>query len=74
MSKDLNLQDMSEDLKLQISNAFNDSGAYWKLRDVIWNQNSILKWDEVEELIDRLEAFVVQEIQVIVDERQSSKS
>ena len=74
MSKDLNLQDMSEDLKLQISNAFNDSGAYWKLRNVIWNQNSILKWDEVEELIDRLEAFVVQEIQVIVDERQSSKS
>lgn len=74
MSKDLNLQDMSEDLKLQISNAFNDSGAYWKLRNVIWNQNSILKWDEVEELIDRLEAFVVQEIQVIVDERKPSKS
>ena len=69
MNKNLNLQDVKEDLKLQISNAFNDSGAYWKLIDVLSNQNSILKWDEVEELVDRLEAFVVQEIQEIIDER-----
>ena len=69
INEDLNLQDMSEDLTLQISNVFNDTGAYWKLIDVLSNQNKILNRDEIEELVDRLEAFIVQEIQEIIDER-----
>lgn len=60
---------MNEDLTLQISNAFSDTGAYWKLIDVLSNQNKILNRDEIEELVDRLEAFIVQEIQEIIDER-----
>ena len=60
---------MNEELTLQISNAFNDTGAYWKLIDVLSNQNKILNRDEIEELVDRLEAFITQEIQEIIDER-----
>ena len=69
INEDLNLQDMSEDLTLQVSSAFNDTGAYWKLIDVLSNQNKILNRDEIEDLVDRLEAFIVQEIQEIIDER-----
>lgn len=60
---------MNEDLTLQISSAFSDTGAYWKLIDVLSNQNKILERDEIEELVDRLEAFIVQGIQEIIDER-----
>jgi len=60
---------MNEDLTLQISSAFSDTGAYWKLIDVLSNQNKILNRDEIEELVDRLEAFIVQEIDEIIDER-----
>ena len=69
INEDLNLQDMSEDLTLQVSSAFNDTGAYWKLIDLLSNQNKILNRDGIEELVDRLEAFIVQEIQEIIDER-----
>ena len=69
INEDLNLQDMSEDLTLQVSSAFNDTGAYWKLIDLLSNQNKILNRDEIEDLVDRLEAFIVQEIQEIIDER-----
>jgi len=58
-----------ENILLEVSFAFNDTGAYWKLIDVLSNQNKILNRDEVEELVDRLEAFIVQEIQEIIDER-----
>lgn len=60
---------MNEELTLQISNVFNDTGAYWKLIDLLSNQNDILNRDEIEELVDRLEAFITQEIQEIIDER-----
>ena len=60
---------MNEDLTLQISNVFNDTGAYWKLIDLLSNENEILNRDEIEELVDRLEAFITQEIQEIIDER-----
>ena len=60
---------ITEDLTLQVSNAFNDTGAYRKLIDVLSNQNKILNRDEIEELVDRLEAFITQEIQEIIDER-----
>ena len=60
---------MNEDLKLQISMAFNDTGAYWELIDILSNQNKILNRDEIEELVDRLEAFIVQEVNEIIDER-----
>ena len=49
--------------------AFSDTGAYWKLIDVLSNQNKILNRDEIEELVDRLETFIVQEIDEIIDER-----
>lgn len=60
---------MNEDLTLQISSAFSDTGAYWKLIDVLSNQNKILNRDEIEDLVDRLESFIVQEIDEIIDER-----
>ena len=60
---------ITEKLNLQISNAFNDTGVYLKLIDVLSNQNKILSRDETEELVDRLEAFITQEIQEIIDER-----
>lgn len=59
----------NEELTLEISNIFNDTGAYWKLIDLLSNQNAILNRDEIDELVDRLEAFIVQEIQEIIDER-----
>lgn len=59
---------MNEELTLQISNAFNDTGAYKELTRLLFVSN-ILGRDEIEELVDRLEAFVTQEIQEIIDER-----
>jgi len=64
ITEDLNLQDLT----LQISNVFNDTGAYTDLSKLLFVSN-ILGKDEVAELIDRLEAFVTQEIQEIIDER-----
>ena len=65
INEDLNLQGLT----LEISSACNDTGAYWKLIDVLSNQNKILNRDEIEELVDRLEAFITQEVQEIIDER-----
>lgn len=59
---------MNEDLTLQISNVFNDTGAYKELTRLLFVSN-ILGRDEVEELVDRLEAFITQEVQEIIDER-----
>ena len=59
---------MSEDLTLQISNVFNDTGAYTDLSRLLFVSN-ILGQHEIEELVDRLEAFITQEIQEIIDER-----
>lgn len=59
---------MNEDLTLQISNVFNDTGAYKELTRLLFVSN-ILGKQEIEDLIDRLEAFIVQEIQEIIDER-----
>ena len=59
---------MNEELTLQISNAFNDTGAYKELTRLLFVSN-ILGRDEIEELVDRLETFIVQEIQEIIDER-----
>ena len=59
---------MNEELTLQISNAFNDTGAYKELTRLLFVSN-ILGKGEVEELVDRLEAFITQEIQEIIDER-----
>ena len=60
---------MNEDLKLQISMAFSDTGAYWELIHILSKQNNILNRDEIDELVDRLEAFIVQEIEEIINER-----
>ena len=59
---------MNEDLTLQISNAFNDTGAYKELNRLLFVSNTLGR-QEIEELVDRLEAFIVQEIQEIIDER-----
>ena len=59
---------MNEDLTLQISNVFNDTGAYKDLTRLLFVSN-ILGKQEIEELVDRLEAFITQEIQEIIDER-----
>ena len=59
---------MNEDFTLQISNVFNDTGAYKELRRLLFTSN-ILGMQEIEELVDRLEAFITQEIQEIIDER-----
>jgi hypothetical protein len=59
---------MNEDLTLQISNVFNDTGAYKDLTRLLFVSNT-LGMDEIEELVDRLEAFITQEIQEIIDER-----
>ena len=59
---------MNEDLTLQISNVFNDTGAYKDLTRLLFVSN-VLGRDEIEELVDRLEAFITQEIQEIIDER-----
>ena len=59
---------MNEDLTLQISNVFNDTGAYKDLTRLLFVSNMLGK-QEIEELVDRLEAFITQEIQEIIDER-----
>ena len=59
---------MNEDLTLQISNVFNDTGAYKDMTRLLFVSN-ILGRDEIEELVDRLETFITQEIQEIIDER-----
>ena len=59
---------MNEELTLQISNVFNDTGAYKDLTRLLFVSN-ILGKQEIEELVDRLEAFITQEIQEIIDER-----
>ena len=59
---------MNEELTLQISNVFNDTGAYKDLTRLLFVSNT-LGMDEIEELVDRLEAFITQEIQEIIDER-----
>ena len=59
---------MNDDLTLQISNAFNDTGAYKELNRLLFVSNTLGR-QEIEELIDRLEAFIVQEIDEIIDER-----
>ena len=60
---------MNEELTLEISNAFNDTGAYKELMNILSIRTDILTLQEVDELVDRLEAFVTQEIQEIIDER-----
>ena len=59
---------MNEDLTLQISNVFNDTGAYKDLTRLLFTSNTLGR-DEIEELVDRLEAFIEQEIQEIINER-----
>ena len=59
---------MNEELTLQISNVFNDTGAYKDLTRLLFKSNTLGR-DEIEELVDRLEAFITQEIQEIIDER-----
>jgi hypothetical protein len=59
---------MNEELTLQISNVFNDTGAYKDLTRLLFTSNTLSR-QEIEELVDRLEAFVTQEIQEIIDER-----
>lgn len=60
---------INEELTLEISNAFNDTGAYKELMNILSIRTDILTLQEVDELVDRLEAFVTQEIQEIIDER-----
>ena len=59
---------MNEDIKLQISNAFNDTGAYKELNRLLFVSNTLGR-QEIDELVDRLEAFIMQEIDEIIDER-----
>lgn len=54
---------------LEMSNAFNDCGAYKELMTILSTRTDILTLQEVDELVDRLEAFIAQEIQEIIDER-----
>ena len=65
ITEDLNLQDLT----LEISNSFNDTGAYKELMTTLSTRTDVLTLQEVDELVDRLEAFIVQEIQEIIDER-----
>lgn len=60
---------INEELTLEISNAFNDTGAYKELMNILSIRTDILTLQEVDELVDRLETFVTQEIQEIIDER-----
>jgi hypothetical protein len=60
---------MNEELTLEISNAFNDTGAYKELMSILSTRTDILTLQEVDELVDRLETFITQEIQEIIDER-----
>jgi len=59
---------MDEELTLEISNAFSDTGAYKELSRILFMSN-ILGRQEIEELVDRIESFIVQEIDEIIDER-----
>ena len=59
---------MDEELTLEISNAFSDTGAYKELSRILFTSN-ILGRQEIEELVDRIESFIVQEIDEIIDER-----
>lgn len=59
---------ITEDLTLQISNVFNDTGAYRELKRLLFVSNTLGRY-EIEELVDRLEDFITQEIQEIIDER-----
>ena len=59
---------MDEELTLKISSAFNDTGAYKELSRILFMSN-ILGRQEIEELVDRIESFIVQEIDEIIDER-----
>tara|TARA_R100000231_G_scaffold13856_1_gene15241 strand:+ start:84 stop:263 length:180 start_codon:yes stop_codon:yes gene_type:complete len=59
---------MNEDLLVSISSVFNNTGAYKKLGRILQKQAG-LNEGEVEELVDRLESFIVQEIDEIIDER-----
>ena len=59
---------MNEHIMLLISNAFNEiGGAYKRIVQIL--SPDVLTEGEVEELIDRLEAFIEQEVQEIIDER-----
>jgi hypothetical protein len=60
---------MNEDLALEISNAFNDTGAYKELMTILSTRTDVLTPQEVDELVDRLEAFITQEVQEIIEER-----
>ena len=60
---------MNEDLILEISSAFNDTGAYKELMTILSTRTDILTLQEVDELVDRLETFIAQEVQEIIDER-----
>jgi hypothetical protein len=60
---------MNEELTLEISNAFNNTGAYKELMNILSTRTDILTLQEVDELVDRLETFVTQEVQEIIDER-----
>tara|TARA_R100001198_G_scaffold84583_1_gene58526 strand:+ start:307 stop:489 length:183 start_codon:yes stop_codon:yes gene_type:complete len=59
---------ITEDLTLQISNVFNDTGAYRELKRLLFVSNTLGRY-EIEELVDKLEDFITQEIQEIIDER-----
>ena len=59
---------ITEEIRLQISNAFNDTGAYKELTKLLFVSNSLGR-HEIVELVDRLEEFIAQEIQEIIDER-----
>ena len=60
---------MNEKIMKAVSEAFSDTGAYWKLIHVLSNENKVLNREEIEELVDRMETFIEQEIQEIIDER-----
>ena len=59
---------ITEEIRLQISNAFNDTGAYKELTKLLFVSNTLGRY-EIVELVDRLEEFIAQEIQEIIDER-----
>ncbi len=64
---------ITEDLTLQISNVFNDTGAYRELKRLLFVSNTLGRY-EIEELVDKLEDFITQEIQEIIDERWLRKN
>jgi len=64
INEDINLQDLT----LGVSNVFNNTGAYKELNRLLFVSNTLSR-QEIEELVDRLEAFIAQEIQELIDER-----